>query len=378
MHLPPGPGPNDEDDVPGAPQAEGERTWVHPSEVGMVQRGHHDRRRSSRLAGVLVAGGLGLLGVAVVLGFGWGEDRVASPTPEDVISPSLASLTVVDGTGRRELTGVVVDDEGHVAAAAGSLAGAEQIWVACGGRSPQEATVVATDPATDVAVLRLGAPAGDPAIAGEDPRVGQAVLGVRAGTGEADPLVRPVVVSAAGVDRVAADGTVLRDLFMTEDRGDGPTTTVALTGVGSAPVDGGAVFDERGRFVGLGIGREDGGTVAVPGASVVSVARTLIEDGRVERAWIGVEAADLSRQEALARSLDGGAVVRTVAPGGPAAAAGLQPGDVVVAVDGRAVNGMAALADALGDTPPGRAVTLTYVRGAGRADTAVTVAAAPT
>jgi S1-C subfamily serine protease len=180
------------------------------------------------------------------------------------------------------------------------------------------------------------------------------------------------------VDRVAADGTVRQDLFLTAERSAGPTTTVALAGVGGARSDGGAVFDERGRFLGLGIGREDGETVAVPGASVMSVARSLVERGRVDRAWIGVEAADLPRQDALDRSLDGGAVLLTVAGEGPAAAAGLQPGDVVVAVDGRTVNGMAALADALADAGPGRTVTVTYIRDAGRADTTVTVAAAPT
>ena len=379
--------PDDADtDLPSLHPPASERTWVHPSEVGMDQRGRTDRRRGSVLAGGLVIGGLGLLVLGVLMGVGWGgdDDPLADSSPVDVLGPSLAALTVVTSTGQATATGIVLDGDGHLATRASTLAGSEAIWATCGGRPPERAQVVATDPQADVAVLHVPTASGRAAVTGGRARTGQTVLVVRAGAGEEEPTTWSADVAAAGVHLVRADGTVTESLFRTAAVEPSLPTTTAAAGTGStvmaasrvaaSPVDG-AVFDGRGRFLGLVVGADGRSQDVVPAATVTSVARELLEQGRVERSWLGLTTVDAPASAGHPSGT--GAVVVAVHPGGPAAAAGLRVGDVVVSIGDRDVDRMVDLAASLQRLEVGSTTQLAVVRDGQRRLVSVTTSAGP-
>ncbi|MFZ4518589.1 MAG: S1C family serine protease [Microthrixaceae bacterium] len=392
---PPAAGPpddgDDEDLTAVGPAAPVERTWIHPSERAMVQRGHTDRRRSSRLAIALVLVGSGLLVAGVVLGVGRQGDEPA-PSPEALARPSVATVTVVGAPGgTTTVTAVVLDGDGHLLTRATALAGATEVWARCGDRAPQRAEVVATDPTTDLAVLAVPDAGGRAVVAGSA-RVGDGVLEVTASGGEGDPRADRGEIVDAGVDDVTPAGTVRVDLLRVAV-GDAPegsgaaatsstAATVAITRTaGAATGDGGdgVLFDRRGRLVGIlvGPGADGDGELAVTGRDALRAARSLVESRRVERAWIGVQATDLDRPSAMARGLEGGALVVAVTAGAPAQAGGLAPGDVIVASGGEPVRRMVDLTAALRKGEPGSAVALTVVRGPDRLTLTVVPTSAP-
>jgi S1-C subfamily serine protease len=368
-------GCDDDRDDGGEPHraAPGARTWVHPSEVGMDMRGRTDRRRSTILAGGLVIGGLGLLVAGVLMGLGWGngDEPATSAGPMDGVEPSIASVTVVTPTGRTTATGVLLDGDGHVAVRAGALAGATEVWATCAGHPPTRLDVVAADPTSDVAVVRFADPVGRAVTAGDTPRTGQTALMVRAGSGEMDAASWPVAVDALGLNLVRPDGSVSSRLFRTESR---PHTSLASTSVPPTVAPGatdGAVFDGRGRFLGLVVDASDGRQTVTPADRVLSVARALVSDGRVDHPWIGVVATDPAPGAAP------GASVAAVDPTGPAAGAGILPGDVIVDVGGRAVTGRVDLATVLEQTDVGSRTSLTVVRSGERRMVSVTTTSRP-
>lgn len=341
------------------------RTWVHPSEVGLGRRDRTDRRRGAVLAGGLVVGGVGLLVAGVLMGLGWDS---ADPPEEAAavasMTPSIASLTIEAADGSRTAaTGVVLDGDGHVAVRASAVPAGSTVWAACGGRAPEQVTVHAVDEPSDVAVLNVPTPAGRAVATGDDARLGQDVVVVQAAAGEETPAWWTSTVSDAGIDVPRANGSVGLDLF----RMAAPASNAAD----------GAVFDRRGRFLGLVLDASEGSQNALPGREVVEVARDLVDDRRVDRSWLGIETKDLSRDVGTMLGVTGGATVVSVEPGGPAETAGLRVGDVVVAMGDTQVNRMVDLAAALRRLRPGSTAEVTIVRDGIRQAVPVTTASGP-
>jgi S1-C subfamily serine protease len=108
------------------------------------------------------------------------------------------------------------------------------------------------------------------------------------------------------------------------------------------------------------------------------VAEQLIATGKVVHTWLGVEGGDLAPAEARRLGVDGGAVVRKVRDGSPAATAGLAPRDVIVAVDGVTVQSMSALKVTLRGRRPGQAVDLRFLRDGKEQRVVTTLASPPT
>ena len=100
---------------------------------------------------------------------------------------------------------------------------------------------------------------------------------------------------------------------------------------------------------------------AIPSATVIDVVEQLLEDGRAEYAFLGVEPAPITPQiaEQLGLSRTEGVIVAAVVPNGPAAAAGVGPGDVITAVDGESTATPEELLAALRAGDPGDTLTLT-------------------
>lgn len=234
------------------------------------------------------------------------------------------------------------------------------------------ASAVGSDPATDLAVVRaLGPtlPAVELATA-DTLRVGQLVIAI------GDPLglqstVTTGVVSALGRSLRAKDGRVIENVIQTD----------AALNPGNS---GGPLVDTHGRVVGVNtaiIAGAQGIAFAIPAATARMVASALIREGRVRRAYLGISGAatEIGRQLAQSLGLGAAAGVRVleVTPGGPAAGAGLQPGDVVVALDGVTIASLTDLQRALDGERIGRDALVSIVRRGERASLTVRLAEVP-
>ncbi len=313
-------------------------------------------------------------------GVDWGE--VA-----DDVQPSVVAITVrsADGSGG-EGSGVVLDDEGHV------LTNNHVVAVATGGGQVRvtlvdgrilDADVVGLDPSTDLAVLSLvDAPADLVPIelgSSEDVQVGDPVMAVgnplglsgTVTTGIVSALDRPVTTQSTGV---ASGEPVVTDAVQTD----------AAVNPGNS---GGALVDEQGRLIGInssiaGLGSGSGGQsgsiglgFAIPVDSAAGVAAQLIDDGSAEHARLGVyledATADVTDGEWAGERL--GAGLAEIVPGSAAEQAGLEAGDVVVAVDGRPTTSAVALTARVRALQPGDSVDVVVERDGRAVEVPVTV-----
>jgi len=313
--------------VPPLPPAD--RPWQHPSEAGRARADHTDRRRGLRLSALLVLVGAGLLAVGIGIGRS-GRDVVATAGASDLIGPTVATIAYGSGDQTQVATGVAVDRKGHVLVRASLLRGVTKVQAACAGKRPASARVVAVDGVDDVALVRMS---GSPCRAVPDaarPDVGARVLAVRADDDGSRLMWRNGNVRTTDQDLIRDDGVVAEVLH--------------TDAAGIDPRGDGAVFTSDGRFVGIVADGPDGGRVAVlAGPALFRTAEQLANGRTVPHPWIGVTGHDVAKGESATGRTEG-ATVTAVAVGGPADAAGVLPGDVVVSVDGVEVGAMTQLA----------------------------------
>lgn len=276
----------------------------------------------------------------------------------------VSSRAVAGGTGRDIGSGVVIDAQGTIVTNQHVIAGTEQLRVMVNGEE-RSAIVVGHDfPFTDVAVLRTTPGGLVAAEIGDSERLtlGESVVAIGNPLGELDGSVSTGVVSGLKRQRVF-DNVLQEDLIQTD----------AALNQGNS---GGGLFNLRGQFVGMptalirasargapveGIG------FALPSNRVLSIARRIIEaNGSIARPDLGIEHLDLTPEVASRFpriGLEDGAVVVTVAPGGPANAVGIVAGDVITSVGGQAVSRQRPLLNAIMDLPPGQPVRVVLNRG---------------
>lgn len=269
-------------------------------------------------------------------------------------------------------SGVIVDaTKGYVLTNHHVVEGAGEIAVTLKDRRRFTAELVGSDKATDIAVLRIEAgnltalPLGD----ADALRVGDGVvaIGNPFGLGQ---TVTSGIVSALGRSGINVEG--YEDFIQTD----------ASINPGNS---GGALVTTDGRLVGINtaIIAPAGGNVgigfAVPIDMASAVMKQIIEHGEVRRGRIGVSIQDLTPDlaEALGVREAYGAVVGSVEQNSPAAKAGLQAGDVIIAVDGRAISGSADLRNRVGLAPVGSEVEIAWLRDGERHAAGIRVEADP-
>ncbi|GAB3093112.1 S1C family serine protease [Isoptericola nanjingensis] len=285
------------------------------------------------------------------------------------VAPSVVAIQVQSQAGGAEGSGVIYDDQGHIVTNNHVVSGAQNdtVQVTLSDGRLYEATIVGTDPTTDLAVVKLKNPPDDlkPASFGssDDVTVGDAVLAVGNPLGLANTATTGIV---SAVDRpVSASGE------------DGSTQVVTNAIQIDAAINpgnsGGPLFNAQGQVIGItssiatmssGMSGEQSGSIglgfAIPVNLASNIADQLIKDGSAEHAFLGV-----TMQDATATA-DGvtrrGAKVVEVSSGSPAADAGLQAGDVIVAIDDDSVNGAESLTAYVREKAADQKVTLTYVR----------------
>ncbi|MEQ8665182.1 MAG: DegQ family serine endoprotease [Rhodospirillales bacterium] len=254
-------------------------------------------------------------------------------------------------------SGVIVDAEkGYVLTNHHVIDNATSIVVTLKDRREFRAELIGSDPATDIALLRIepdglsAVPFGD----SDNLFVGDFVvaIGNPFGIGQ---TVTSGIISALGRSGLGIEG--YEDFIQTD----------ASINPGNS---GGALVDSTGKLIGINtaIIGPGGGNVGIGFAVPSNMARAVMEQlaryGEVRRGRLGVAIQDLTVDVASALGVDhaDGAVLTSIDEGSPAAKAGLKAGDVVVAIDGRIVRNSSDLRNQIGLVPPGREVALTIIR----------------
>jgi serine protease Do len=251
-------------------------------------------------------------------------------------------------------SGFIASSDGYVVTNNHVVAGGGQIVVKLDRGSELPAKVVGTDPATDVALLKIDAS-------------GLAVLPF----GDSDRLEVGEPVMAIG-NPFGLDQTVTTGIVSAKERHiGGPYDDFIQTDTSINPGNsGGPLIDSRGSVIGINtaIFSQSGGSVGIGFAIPINLAKTVLlqlrERGNVIRGWLGVSVGPLTAERAQGAGLTDtkGAVVEDVLQGSPAERAGLRKGDVIVAVGDQPVAGPPELTRRIAGTAPGTRVQLQVMR----------------
>jgi S1-C subfamily serine protease len=278
--------------------------------------------------------------------------EVAGP-PRAGRSPRRPGSAVPRGSG----SGFVLSSDGLVLTNSHVVHGASEVAVRLPGGQALRAEAIGDDPDTDLAVLRFEAPGLVPVRLGDSRalRPGQLVIAIGNPYGF-QCSVTAGVVSALGRSLRSSSGRLMDDLIQTD----------AALNPGNS---GGPLVSSRGEVVGVNtavIYPAQGLCFAIPIATAQFVAGRLIKDGRIRRGVLGVggQTVPVARQIVRFHRLpaETGVLVLSVEPGGPAAAAGLQEGDVILAFGASAVATVEDLQRLLADAPVESPVDLLVLR----------------
>jgi S1-C subfamily serine protease len=297
-----------------------------------------------------------------------------------------------EGEGTATGSGFLIDTEGHVVTNSHVVDGADEVEVTLGAsETTYTAEVVGTDPATDVAVVKVDAPAD---------RLHPLALGDSSKVEVGDPVV--AIGNPFGLDRTVTTGIVSALQRQIQAPNGFSISHVIQTDAAINPGNsGGPLIDASGRVIGINSQIQTGGNrgnvgigFAVPVNTARDVVRQLIERGEVEHAYLGISGgsitADLAR--ALKLPVDRGVLVNEVVEGGPAEEAGLRGGDtsatiegariklggdVITEVDGERVTGMEEVIEAVNAASPGERMKLTVHRGDSTKEIIVTLGVRP-
>jgi S1-C subfamily serine protease len=270
-------------------------------------------------------------------------------------------------------SGFVFDLEGHVVTNDHVVEGAERVTVRFSDGSTYDGAVVGTDPSTDLAVVKVDAPA-------------SALHPLELGDSTALSVGEPVVAlgSPFGLEDTATSGIVSAlNREMTSPNNFTISNSIQTDAAINHGNSGGPLLNSAADVIGVNAqiksdsGGSDGIGFAIPSSTVSSIVPQIISSGSVEHAYLGVGVATLSQSVADELGLPAGVMVTEVREGTPAAEAGLRAatgstmvdgqsfptgGDVITEVDGTAVTDGSELQSAIDAKRPGDAVTITLTR----------------
>lgn len=368
-----------------------EPTRTLPTRSDTLEHTPSGRRRSGALSAAVLAGALVLGGAA---GFGGAagysalqsdsatsssatgsttDGSVVAPTsttpaPEGDIEkvaaevlPSVVQIRVVSAQGEASGSGVILSSDGTILTNNHVVEGAEggRLSVSFHDGTTAQATVLGTDPVTDIAVIKADGVSGlTPATIGQsaDLRVGQEVVAVGSPygldatvtTGIVSALDRAVSIQGEQSSQATTYPAIQTDAAINPGNSGGPLVDMngAVIGINSSIRTDGAV-GSTGGSIGLGF--------SIPVDPILPIVEQLEAGEQATHARLGVSVADGTDTA--------GAVIRTVEQGGSGEAAGLEVGDLVTRVDDQRISDADALVAAIRSLRPGDEVTLTVERG---------------
>lgn len=268
-------------------------------------------------------------------------------------------------------SGVVVSPQGYVLTNNHVIETADQIEVALADGRKAVAQVVGADPETDLAVVKIDLP-NLPAITlgrVEQAKVGDVVLAIGNPFGVGQTVTMGII-SALGRNHL---GINTFENFIQTDAAINPGNS------------GGALIDTNGNLLGINtaIYSRSGGSLgigfAIPVTTVKTVMDSIINTGQMVRGWIGVEPQDITPElaESFGLTKKSGAIIAGVLKDGPADQAGIRPGDILLAVEGKPVTDTTDLLNLIADLAPGAKAKMTVLRKNNEATVEVVVGKRP-
>jgi S1-C subfamily serine protease len=273
-------------------------------------------------------------------------------------------------------SGFVTDKDGTILTNAHVVAGATRVTVQFADKQVREAKILGRDDSTDLAVLKVDAPADE---------LRPLALGSSANVQVGDPTI--AIGNPFGLERTLTTGVVsaTKRTIRAPDgfQIDGVIQTDAAINPGNS---GGPLLDAAGRVIGINsqieTGGSGGGNVGIGFAVPIDTAKRIVpelkKEGRVDRGFLGVDAITVDKSlEALNLPVDSGALVQNVTPGTPAARAGIRGGDlgaqlgdqairlggdIITAVDGRKIATKDDLAAAIAGRKAGDKIEIELLR----------------
>ena len=246
-------------------------------------------------------------------------------------------------------SGVIVSAQGYVLTNNHVVESADAIEVVLNDTRRTQAKVVGTDPDTDLAILKIDLPRLPVIVLGNSDalQVGDQVLAIGNPFGVGQ-TVTSGIVSALGRNQLGIntfENFIQTDAAINPGNSGGALVDVAgnLMGVNTA------IYSRSGGSMGIGF--------AIPTTTARLVLDSIVRDGEVRRGWIGVEPNELSPElaETFGVKAERGVLITGVLQAGPAAQAGIRPGDVIVAVAGQPVLNVAELLSGVAALKPGAA-----------------------
>jgi serine protease DegS len=278
------------------------------------------------------------------------------------VAPSLGGLfgeflpRYRDRIERSLGSGVIVDESGHIVTNHHVIANAEAVQVQLADGRVADAHIVGRDPDTDLAVLKINLGSLPVATFGRSDqlKVGDVVLAIGNPIGLSQTVTHGIV---SATSRQQLGIAPLEDFIQTD-----------------APINfgnsGGALVDSSGALIGINtaivaksLGVEGIG-FAIPVNMVRGVLSDIIAHGRVIRGWIGIVPEDISDEQAAQLGLaQGGVVIANLYVGSPAQEAGLQPGDLMLAIGGATLHTAQDALARIANEKPGAVLAIKVLRG---------------
>ncbi|MDN5686819.1 MAG: trypsin-like peptidase domain-containing protein [Brachybacterium sp.] len=297
------------------------------------------------------------------------------------VSPSAVAIEVSTGGGTAQGTGVMLDEDGSILTNNHVVQDARAVQVTMSDGLSYTASIVGTDPNTDLAVIRMDSPPEDlqPATFADSSTVavGQPVmaLGTPLGlentvtTGIISAVDRPVSATGeAGGSQATYTSAIQTDAAINPGNSGGPLVDAAgqVIGINSSIA---GIPNASGQAGSIGLG------FAIPANTATMIAEQLQEDGSADHAFMGVTSTDGTAT--LGDVAHHGAQVVSVEPGSPAAEAGLRTDDLITGIDDTDVGGAAALTGIVRGMEVDSEHTLTVVRGQDQQTREITLGSSP-
>ncbi len=234
-----------------------------------------------------------------------------------------------------------------------SLPGRDALEILLADGSCTSGKLAGRDPSTNVAVIRLDKSIQAPALAASAPQVGSLAIAVGS-DGGGRPSARLGLVNAVGPEWHSMQGGRIEARIQLDIRL-------------AASEEGGPAFDSAGGWLGMTTFGPRGQILVIPAATVERVAPALLSAGRVPRGWLGVALRPVAVPDELREVADEatGLMVMSLVPEGPAAKAGVVPGDILLSVDGAAARRLRSVLGHLGGDSVGKPLALRLIRGGG-------------